>query len=239
VLATDIDTRFLNGLEESTLGNIEVRQHDIMSDPLPERAFDIIHARHVFVHLPRSKEYLARLMRAAKPGGWLFIEDFDPVVDRAIPILDQVEAQAFRSAIKCPYIAFERRGSEPDWGRKLANTFQHLGLTDIEVQAHLELVKGGSLFAEFYKLSLARIRHESVVAGWAKDSDFATTLALLDRPEFMCFSSVMFSAMPNGSTLTEWELSKCPLLRRFQGISGSGGDVVRSMFMTQFGSSVR
>ena len=89
VLATDIDTRFLDGLDRLTSGNVEVRQHDITRDQLPEEAINIIHARHVFIHLPGATECLARLLPAVKPGGWLFIEDFDPVLDRAIPIADE------------------------------------------------------------------------------------------------------------------------------------------------------
>jgi SAM-dependent methyltransferase len=193
VLATDIDTRFLGALAHS--GNIEVRQHDITKDSLPEQIFDIVHARHVFVHLPRATECLARLTSALKPGGWLFIEDFDPVVDRSIPIADQETAQAFRSVMNCAWIAFRKRGSEENWGRRLASTFQGLGLADIEVHAHVELVHGGSTFAEFYKLSLERVREESVEAGWAKDADFASILALLDRPDFMCYSGAVFSAI--------------------------------------------
>jgi SAM-dependent methyltransferase len=195
VLATDIDTRFLDGFGQSVSGNIEVRQHDITRDPLPEQTFDLVHARHVFVHVPAATECLDRVILAMKPGGWLFIEDFDPVVDPAFPIADQEAARAFRSAMSCSWAAFRQRGSEQDWGRRLANTFQDFGLIDIEVQGHLQMVRGGSTYAEFYKLSLERLRRESVEAGWARDADFANTLTLLDQPGFMCFSRVMFSAI--------------------------------------------
>jgi ubiquinone/menaquinone biosynthesis C-methylase UbiE len=193
VLATDIDTRFLAVLAHA--GNMEVRQHDITKDPLPDETFDLVHARHVFVHLPMATQCLARLLRAVKPGGRLLIEDFDPVVDRTIPIADPRAARAFRSATNCPWAAFRKRGSEQDWGRRLAATFKDIGLTDIDVQAHLEVVHGGSTFAAFYKLSLERVRRESVEEGWATDADFDHTLALLDRPDFMCFSAAIFSAM--------------------------------------------
>ncbi len=49
VLATDIDTRFLSGLQGR---NLEVRRHDIVADPLPEAAFDMVHARPVLQHVP-------------------------------------------------------------------------------------------------------------------------------------------------------------------------------------------
>ena len=38
VLATDIDARFLDGLDRLTSGNVEVRQHDITRDLLSEEA---------------------------------------------------------------------------------------------------------------------------------------------------------------------------------------------------------
>ena len=45
VLATDIDTRFLEALNRS---NLEVSRHDIASDPLPQAKFDLVHFRLVF-----------------------------------------------------------------------------------------------------------------------------------------------------------------------------------------------
>jgi trans-aconitate methyltransferase len=54
-----------------------VRLHNIVTDPLPEASFDLIHARLVLVHLPEREKVLARLMAALKPGGWLVDEEFD------------------------------------------------------------------------------------------------------------------------------------------------------------------
>jgi 2-polyprenyl-3-methyl-5-hydroxy-6-metoxy-1,4-benzoquinol methylase len=42
VLATDIDTRYLESLQRP---NLEARRHNIAVDPLPEGEFDLIHAR--------------------------------------------------------------------------------------------------------------------------------------------------------------------------------------------------
>lgn len=53
VLVTDIDTRFLDTL---SLPNVEVRRHNIVADPMPEGAFDLVHARLVLSHLPRAGE---------------------------------------------------------------------------------------------------------------------------------------------------------------------------------------
>ena len=42
VLAVDLDPRLL---EELASDRVEVRRHDLMSDPLPQAAFDLVHAR--------------------------------------------------------------------------------------------------------------------------------------------------------------------------------------------------
>jgi ubiquinone/menaquinone biosynthesis C-methylase UbiE len=65
VVATDIDPRFLDAAGRP---NLEVRRHDIASDPLSEAAFDLVHARLVLVHLPERENALLRIVRALKPG---------------------------------------------------------------------------------------------------------------------------------------------------------------------------
>jgi hypothetical protein len=52
VLVTDIDPRFIERSGLQKLANIELRRHDIGIDPLPEQAFDLIHARLVLQHVP-------------------------------------------------------------------------------------------------------------------------------------------------------------------------------------------
>src|SRR5262249_38742099 len=74
VLATDIDPRFLESLQRA---NLEARRHNIAVDPLPEAAFDLIHARLVLMHLPERDIALARMIAALKPGGWLLEEEYD------------------------------------------------------------------------------------------------------------------------------------------------------------------
>ena len=48
VVATDIDIRFLKGINAS---NLVVRQHDITRDELDEGKYDLVHCRYVLEHL--------------------------------------------------------------------------------------------------------------------------------------------------------------------------------------------
>jgi SAM-dependent methyltransferase len=70
VLATDIDTRFLESLDYP---NLAVRRHDIVSDAIPEGAFDLVHARTVLMHLTARERALQNMIGALKPGGWLLV----------------------------------------------------------------------------------------------------------------------------------------------------------------------
>lgn len=73
VVATDIETRWL---EPMAAGNLEVRHHNVVTDPL-DQGYDLIHARLVLEHLPQRRTVAAKLAQALRPGGWLVVEDFD------------------------------------------------------------------------------------------------------------------------------------------------------------------
>ncbi len=71
VLATDIDTRFLDELKAQRLS---VLRHDVTKDPLPDATFDLVHARFVLEHLPEREYVIDRLVNSLTPGGLLVIE---------------------------------------------------------------------------------------------------------------------------------------------------------------------
>ena len=72
VVAVDADTRFLDKLGAA---NLEVRRADVVHEPLPERAFDLVHTRFLLQHLPERERVLEKLARAVKPGGLLVVFD--------------------------------------------------------------------------------------------------------------------------------------------------------------------
>jgi len=70
VLATDTNTRFLAALDYPWL---EVRTHDVITDPLPPAEFDLVHTRLVLTHLPERERVLEKMLRRSNPaaGSWL------------------------------------------------------------------------------------------------------------------------------------------------------------------------
>jgi 2-polyprenyl-3-methyl-5-hydroxy-6-metoxy-1,4-benzoquinol methylase len=67
-VATDINTALLNDLSAS---NLETREHNILTEDLPEAAFDIVHCRWLLHHLPTPEIAVERMIKAVRPGGWL------------------------------------------------------------------------------------------------------------------------------------------------------------------------
>jgi 2-polyprenyl-3-methyl-5-hydroxy-6-metoxy-1,4-benzoquinol methylase len=64
VLATDIDTRWIQG-------NGLSQRHDVAADPLAQDEFDLIHARLVLGWLPTRDAVLSHLVAALRPEGGL------------------------------------------------------------------------------------------------------------------------------------------------------------------------
>lgn len=194
VLITDIDTRFLSGTTGSRFRTVKVQAHDITKDPLPAEKFDAIHARNVLLHLPSARSVLERLVPALKTGGWLIIEDFDGCVDRKLPSTDPIAAQAFDNVWEACWSSIRKRGGHADWGRHLGTRFSELNLREITVEANFELVRGGSAFAEFERLTIERIAQEAIEEGWATSAEVERSLSLLSDPSFTHFPNVLFSA---------------------------------------------
>src|SRR5262245_56176755 len=123
VVATDIDTRFLETIDRP---NLQVLRHDITRDPLPEAAFDLAHTRMLLIHLPERDEVLGRLIAALKPGGWLVCEEFDSLSVRPDPAGSPGEA-LLTTVESLARLHHERR-IDPRYGRLLFGRFRDLGL---------------------------------------------------------------------------------------------------------------
>jgi ubiquinone/menaquinone biosynthesis C-methylase UbiE len=193
VLVTDIDPRFIEGRQRHP--NVELRRHDIGTDPLPEQAFDLIHARLVLQHVPQRHKALARLVAALKPRGWLVIEEFDGrLVDRAIPLADASVAERFRKMGRAVSRLLDDRGFDADWPRRLYGHLKAAGLTEVGMEGHLAVREGGSPGASLDAANYAQVREEAVTKGLITDAEIDALLARLDAPDFAVFSSLMFTA---------------------------------------------
>ena len=78
VIATDINTRFLDTLQRP---NLAVRRHNIVTDPLPEDEFDLVHVRLVLTLrsfcLPHFSQTTEPIRGADQGARILIVTDYD------------------------------------------------------------------------------------------------------------------------------------------------------------------
>jgi len=188
VLATDIDTRFLSGLNQPP---VEVLRHDIATDPLPEARFDLAHTRLVLAHVAGREAALARMISALKPGGWLLIEEFDThsmPPDQGINPVEEM-LPLYRLMLEM----MTARGVDLRLGRLLPGRFRELGLTEIDAEGRSVLWYGGSTFSALLRANFEQIRDGVIAKTGMSSDDFNRELARLDDPALMNPSPVMWS----------------------------------------------
>ena len=196
VLATDLDTRFLEPLAGLAL---EVRRHDIARDPLPDAAFDLVHARLILVHLPEREAALAKMVGVLKPGGWLVCEEFDSLSMPADPALHPQECALKTQAAMQRVMA--ARGANTRYGRDLAARMRAHGLVDIRAEGRMAMWHGGSAGARLYRANFEQLREELLRLGLLTHAELDDDLCRLDDPRTLFPSPVMWTVCgrrPNG-----------------------------------------
>ena len=188
VLVTDIDTRFLEALPSA---NLEVLRHDITRDPLPERAFDLVHVRMVLIHLPARDAVVKRLADALKPGGWLVCEEFDSVSVPADPTISPGEA-VVRTHEAMGRVN-DARGVDRRYGRLLFGRFRALGLTEVGAEGHLYMVQADAGIASLLRASYDARRSAMIDAGHLTGVEFDRDLARTWSADFMMPSPIMWT----------------------------------------------
>jgi SAM-dependent methyltransferase len=149
VVATDIDTRFLEGVETD---NLEIRRHDLTSECLAQSSFDLIHSRLVLMHIPSREELIPRLVSALKPGGWLLLEEHD-----IYPVL-ATACGSYREVWNASTKGMVEGGAAVDWGRQLPLLLAKQGLSDVGAEGDIRMFPGVSPMAEFWRLSFEQVR---------------------------------------------------------------------------------
>jgi SAM-dependent methyltransferase len=189
VLATDLDPRHLEALATP---HLEVRRHNIATEPLPADAFDLIHGRLVLNSIPDWHAVLTKLVAALKPGGWLVAEEFD---SESLP---PDPAESAGEVLLTTHRAMGRlmcdRNFDRRFGRLLFGRLKAQGLANIQAEARVVMVTGGSAGASLLRANVEQLRGAMIGAGYVTGQEFDRDLARLAEPDFMMPSSMMWTA---------------------------------------------
>ena len=187
VIATDLDTRFLDALGES---NLEALRHDIVNDDLPEGHFDLIHSRLVLEHLPDRDAVLKRLVSALRPGGWILIEDLDchgllaspPRMFRYARNGVQQAVRVWRALVG----VLGKAGYDPEYGFRLPGELLAMGLEEVGGEMRAPILPGGSPGTAAHRFTLEHLRAPLLASGELSEEELDRELAGRDDPETLC-----------------------------------------------------
>lgn len=188
VVATDIDTRFLETLSEA---NLRVIRHDVTADNLPRAAFDLVHCRLVLARVADRRAVLSKLAAALRPRGQLVAEEMDLV--SATAGAGQPGARSFNAAVASCSEVLRGRGFDPSCGRMLLADFRAAGLADLGTEGHVRLWPGGSPGATVWRLTFEQL-HRDMAAQGLDDAAAATAIGACQDPGFTFMSQVTMTA---------------------------------------------
>jgi SAM-dependent methyltransferase len=188
VLATDLDTRFLEEIEQP---NLRIKRHDVATDALPAASFDLVHCRLVLAHLPQRQAVVTRMVAAVKPSGWLVAEEMDFVSVTADQ--HQPGARAFLRAVEVSNVVLRGRGFDPEYGRRLLADLTAAGLVGIGTEGRATIWAGGSTGAAAWQLTFEQLMPEMTALGLDQATIMAAIAACQD-PGFSFMSQLTIAA---------------------------------------------
>ena len=177
VLSTDVDLRF----HSEPRANVEVRRHDITSDPLPDNEFDLVHVRAVLQHIAEREAVLDRLIATLKPGGWLVAEEGD---FRAFEVQPLPEPLGALHRLVCMASA-QQAYRDANFGTRLLHLLQERGLRELTGIGHADTMRAGEDSAEWWFLAVEHVRDAIVGAGAFDGDEFDTALKQARTPGFV------------------------------------------------------
>jgi SAM-dependent methyltransferase len=173
VLAVDLDTSLLDRFAGD---RVEVRRLDLLSDQLPQAAFDLVHARLLLMFLSPRLGALQRLVSAARPGGWVASIEPDFTTVTLSPT-----SGPWRRVWSLFLDAAIAGGWDPGYGARLRGDLFAAGLVDVHVDYVTRCYPGGSLIGRLLSLTVERMRERMVLLG-ADSSEIDETRRLLEEP---------------------------------------------------------
>jgi SAM-dependent methyltransferase len=116
---------------ERNLSNVQLIQGDATATQLPSASFDLIHERLLLFHVACPQQVVAEMVRLARPGGWVALENFD-----AISLACEPPHPAWDRLLMMLNAAWRDAGLDLHIGRRLPGFLRTAGLVDVKVAAH-------------------------------------------------------------------------------------------------------
>jgi SAM-dependent methyltransferase len=179
VIATDINTDWMTG---SMPANVELRRQDIGIDPLPEAAFDLVHARAVLTFVPRRLSALTRMIQSLKPGGWLLVEEMVTPITEGWDRPDDPDFDLARKGRRAIMEVIRRQGGDLNFAVELARHLKTSPLTEVGAEGFFVPFRSDAV-AGLAKANIDQLRSAIIETGAMDADEIDRYRATLERPD--------------------------------------------------------
>ncbi|WP_426402888.1 class I SAM-dependent methyltransferase [Streptomyces sp. R-07] len=171
---------------------LTVLTHDVVTDPLPEGAYDIVVARLVLQHLPERQAVLRRLADALVPGGLLQVDEFDAGHEPCLLAPTPEDARLYERFTTAKAELMRAGGGDPTWGRRAAAALREAGLTGLRIRPHVLLRAPGTPALGLQLHHLAHLAPRLLDSGFTR-AELDRLGAMMRAPEFAAATGVLYS----------------------------------------------
>jgi SAM-dependent methyltransferase len=191
VVATDIDTRFLRGMNTP---NLEVRWHDITKNELEKGEYDLVHCRYVLEHLPEPEKALKRMADAVRPGGWLLIEDADYGSYLSADVMN-ASAAFFTTTCRVLFGFLQKKKiADPFFGRQLRELMEQLRFVEVGHDGWTLMYRGGEPDSSIWSATFQAAARPMIADGLLSQEQHDNVVRLFKEPTFNFIGPIMFGA---------------------------------------------
>lgn len=180
---------------------VEFIEADATATGLPDRAFDLVHARTLLLNVQNPEQILTEMVRIARPGGVVAVQETDASAwncDPPHPVFD-----ILRGAILS---AYRRTGKDFSIGRRIARMLKDAGLVDVHVRPTARVTHAGEYYQTFLLTVAGLVREVIVNAGELTDDEFesytAALRAHLEAPGTITCQPIIWQAWGRATTAT-------------------------------------
>ena len=175
---------------------VEFLQADATNIELPDGSFDLVHARTLLLNVSNPEEILAEMVRVAKPGGVVAVQEPDAAAWLCDPPHPAFEI--LRDAI---LKAYRRTGKDFNIGRRTARMLRNAGLDDVGVRPTARVTHMGEYYQTFLLTIASLVRDAIVDAGELTVDQFESYAAALgahlEAPGTLTCQPLMWQAWGN------------------------------------------
>jgi SAM-dependent methyltransferase len=152
----------------------DFRAQDV-TDLREVNAYDLVYSRFLLTHLPKPDEALDRMVRAARRGSWVIVEDIEFAAHFCYP-----PCPAFSRYVDLYQRVVQRKDGDPNIGPRLLSLLLDTGLDEVHVEVVQPTFRSGA-GKRIPAITMEHIQEAVVQEGLASGQEVERIVADLDQ----------------------------------------------------------